>query len=54
MTVHGVWGAFSEHVVFILVEADDLEAVHRFLLPGMKTCTASVTPVSDRPIPHPA
>ncbi len=54
VTVHGVWGAFSEHVVFILVEADDLEAVHRFLLPGMKTCTASVTPVSDRPIPHPA
>ena len=54
LTVHGVWGAFSEHVVFMLVESDDLEAVHRFLLPGMKTCTASITPVSDRPIPHPA
>jgi hypothetical protein len=38
----------------MLVEADDLEKIHRFLLPGMKTCTASVTPVSDRPIPHPA
>ena len=54
VTVHGVWGAFSEHVVFLLVEADDLEAVHRVLLPGMKTCTASITPVSARPIPHPA
>lgn len=54
VTVHGVWGAFSEHVVFLLVEADDLEAVHQFLLPGMRTCTASITPVSARPIPHPA
>jgi hypothetical protein len=51
--VLGVYGAFTEHVVFLVVEADDLEAVHRFLLPGMKTCTASITPVSDRPIPHP-
>ena len=54
VTVHGVWGAFSEHVVFLLVEADDLEDIHRFLLPGMKTCNASITPVSDRPIPLPA
>lgn len=54
VNVLGVYGAFSEHVVFILAEAEDLEAIHRFLLPGMKTCTASITPVSERPIPHPA
>jgi hypothetical protein len=54
VTVHGVWGAFTEHVVFMLVESDDLEQIHRFLLPGMTTCTASITPVSARPIPHPA
>jgi hypothetical protein len=52
--VLGVYGAFTEHVVFMVVEADDLEAIHRFLLPGMRTCTASITPVSERPIPHPA
>jgi len=52
--VLGVYGAFTEHVIFIVAEADDLDALHRFLLPGMKTCTASITPVSDRSIPHPA
>ena len=51
VTVRGVYGAFTEHVIFILVEADDLDAVHRFLAPGMKTCTASITPVSDHPMP---
>jgi hypothetical protein len=49
--VLGVYGAFTEHVVFIVVEADDLDAVHRFLAPGMKTCTAGITPVSDHPMP---
>ena len=46
-----MYGAFTEHVVFLLVEADDLDAVHLFLAPGMKTCTASITPVSDHPMP---
>ncbi|MGC4109541.1 MAG: hypothetical protein QM747_03760 [Nocardioides sp.] len=49
--VVGVYGAFTEHVVFMIVEADDLDAVHRFLAPGMKTCTAAITPVSDHPMP---
>jgi len=52
--VLGVYGAFTEHVIFMVVEADDLDAVHRFLLPGMKTCTASITPVSAHAIPRPA
>jgi hypothetical protein len=52
--VLGVYGAFPEHVIFMVVEAGDLEAVHRFLLPGMKTCTATITPVSDHPLPHSA
>ncbi|MGH3510345.1 MAG: DUF3303 domain-containing protein [Nocardioidaceae bacterium] len=49
--VIGVYGAFTEHVIFLVIEADDLDAVHRFLLPGMKTCTTSITPVSDHPLP---
>jgi hypothetical protein len=52
--VVGVYGAFTEHVIFMVVEADDLDAVHRFLLPGMRTCTASITPVSAHPMPLPA
>jgi hypothetical protein len=50
--VVGVYGAFTEHVIFMVVEADDLDAVHRFLAPGMHTCTASITPVSDHPMPR--
>lgn len=49
--VVGVYGAFTEHVVFLVVEAEDLDGVHRFLAPGMKICTASITPVSDHPMP---
>ena len=49
--VKGVYGAFSEHVVFMLVEADDIDALHLFLAPGMKTCTAEITPVSDHAMP---
>jgi hypothetical protein len=49
--VVGVYGAFTEHVVFLVVEADDLDAVQLFLAPGMKTCTASITPVSDHSMP---
>jgi hypothetical protein len=54
VNVVGVYGAFTEHVIFLVVEADDLDAVHQFLLPGMRTCTASITPVSAHPMPHPA
>jgi hypothetical protein len=49
--VVGVYGAFTEHVIFMVVEADDLDAVHTFLAPGKKTCTASTTPVSDHLMP---
>jgi hypothetical protein len=53
VTVKGVYGAFSEHVVFMLVEAADIDALHLFLAPGMKTCTAQITPVSDHSMPAP-
>jgi len=49
--VKGVYGAFTEHVVFLLVEATDIDALHRFLAPGMKTCTTRIRPVSDHAMP---
>jgi hypothetical protein len=45
-----IYGAFSEHVIYYIVEADSLAAVHQFLLPGFKRCTCRVTPVSEEPI----
>jgi hypothetical protein len=49
--VIGIYGAYTELVFLLVVEAVDLDAVHLFLAPGMKTCSASVTPVSDHPMP---
>ena len=51
VTVHGVYGAFMEHTIYLVVEANDIEQVNQFLLPGMKVCTARITPVSDQPMP---
>ena len=51
VTVHGVYGAFMEHTIYLIVEADDLAMVHKFLLPGMKVCSAEITPVSSEPMP---
>ena len=51
VTVHGVYGAYMEHTIYMIVEADDFEMVNKFLLPGMKVCTAEITPVSSEALP---
>ena len=50
VTLKGRWGAWSHHIIWYLVEADSLNAVQRFLDPGMKLCTCTVVPVTERPI----
>ena len=50
--VKAVYGAFAEHVVFIVVETDDMDLLHRFLVPGMKVCTTRIRPVSDHALPR--
>jgi hypothetical protein len=42
-----------EHVIYLIVEASDVESLNLFLLPGMKVCTAKITPVSEQPLPLP-
>ena len=49
--VKAVYGAFMEHVIYLVVEADDIDALNKFLLPGMKVCTAEITPVSAHALP---
>ncbi len=51
VTVHGVYGAFMDHTIYLVVESDSLDLVNQFLLPGMKACTAEITPVSADPLP---
>ncbi len=45
-----MYGAFSEHVIFYIVEADTLRAVNQFLYPGFKRCTCEITPVGEEAI----
>ena len=45
-----IYGAFAEHVIYYLVEADSLEQINDFLFPGFKRCACKVTPVSEAPI----
>lgn len=40
------FAAYTEHVLYYLVEADDYDAVEKFLTPGFKRGSAAITPVS--------
>ncbi len=50
VTVKGRWGAWTHHIIWYLVEADNLTAITNFLDPGMKRCTCTVEPVGEEPI----
>ena len=48
--LRAMYGAFPQHVIYYIVEADNLEAIHKFLDPGFKRCTATISPVSEASI----
>ncbi|KKK60265.1 hypothetical protein LCGC14_3026100 [marine sediment metagenome] len=50
VALKAMYGAFAEHIIYYVVEADDLAAVNQFLDPGWLSCTSSITPVSEAPI----
>ena len=45
-----MYGAFAEHLIYYVVEADSIKAVNQFLMPGFKRCECQVTPVNKEPI----
>ena len=47
----GRYGANAQHILFYIVEADDVNAIQKFLWPGFRRCTATITPVSEVPVP---
>lgn len=47
--VLGYWLAFPQHTTYLIVETDDVANLQRLLRPGVRVCTAEITPVSDRP-----
>ncbi len=44
-----MYGAYAQHVMYYIVEADSQEAIYKFLDPGWIYCTSTITPVSDVP-----
>jgi hypothetical protein len=40
------YGAYTEHTLYYVVEADDYDTVEKFLEPGFKLWQAPITPVS--------
>jgi hypothetical protein len=48
----GRHGANSEHTMFYVVEADDWQSLHLFLLPGFNRATCTITPVSEEAVQH--
>jgi len=50
----GYWLSFPQHTTFLVVETDDVQHLHGFLLPGAAVTTCEITPVSDQRMPAPA
>ena len=50
LTLIGRYGANAQHTLFYVVEADDVNALQRFLWPGFMRCTSTITPVSEVPV----
>ena len=50
VVLKAMYGAFSEHVVYYLLEADSLKAINEFLWPGFKRCNCKITPVDEERI----
>ena len=48
--VIGRYSANAQHTLFFIVEAEDVNSLHLFLLPGFRRCTSTITPVSESPV----
>jgi len=48
--LRAMYGAFPAHVIYYIVEADDVKALNQFLLPGFLRCRCETTPISEQPI----
>ena len=50
LKLRAMYGAFPEHTIFYIVEADRLDQVQQFLWPGFTRCTSRITPVSEESV----
>lgn len=48
--LRAMYGAFAQHTIYYILEAESLQAVNKFLDPGWARCRGTVTPVSEEAI----
>ena len=48
--LQAMYGAYPQHTIWYVVEADNVEAVQEFLTPGFLRCTSTVTPIASVPM----
>ncbi|MBI2329721.1 MAG: hypothetical protein HYU85_08865 [Chloroflexi bacterium] len=48
--LQAMYGAYAQHTIWYVVEADSVEAIQEFLTPGFLRCTSTVTPISSVPM----
>ena len=48
--LRAIYGAFAEHTIFYVLEAESIQAVNQFLLPGFKRCECEIHAVSEEPV----
>lgn len=47
LKIVAAYGAYTEHTLYYIAEADDYDAVEKFLTPGFNRCKSTITPVSQ-------
>ena len=47
LKIVAAYGAYTEHTLYYIVEADDYDTVEKFLTPGFKRYNATIAPVSQ-------
>lgn len=50
LTLQAMYGAYAEHTIFFVVEAESVAAVNQFLMPGFTRCDSTITVVKEEPI----
>lgn len=47
LSVKAGYGDYTNHTIYYVVEADDYDAIERFLIPGFKRASAKIAPIAQ-------
>lgn len=50
ISVKAMYLDFPGHNIFMIVEANSVDALQQFLAPGVRTCTTEITPVATESV----